>query len=376
MRIMIVTEVFLPATDGLVLRLTEAIRYFQKNGHQVVVVTPYKGIDSFEGAKVYGISNKKFPIGKELFWRPSLKKIYELMESFEPQVVHIANPVIMGKFAFQYAHSLGIPVVVSYHTNYERCLKKYRLDRPMAKKWVWKMRREISSAAALNLCTSYAMAQSLKSYGINNVHVLNRGVDLDKRHPRFASEDMRMILSRGKTDKKLLVFVGSLLKRKNLEALLPMMRRRDDVCLAIVGDGEYRQVLEQAFSGTDTVFTGYLTGKNLSEAYASGDAFIFPTVDEQVGLPLLEAMASGVPILAARSPLTIEQFCDGCDALFFNIGDEDALDEVIGCLDDKETMKKMALIARHEAESNSWEGASQQLLDYYSIAFTRASHYN
>lgn len=64
MRIMIVTEVFLPAVDGLVLRLTEAIRYFHKEGHDVAVVTPNRGIDQFDGATIYGISDKRLPFGK------------------------------------------------------------------------------------------------------------------------------------------------------------------------------------------------------------------------------------------------------------------------------------------------------------------------
>ena len=74
--------------------------------------------------------------------------------------------------------------------------------------------------------------------------------------------------------KKLLVYIGSLLERKNLESLVPMLKRRADVCLAIVGAGPHREALEQAFYGTNVVFTGFLRGRNLAEAYASCDGFI------------------------------------------------------------------------------------------------------
>lgn len=376
MRIMIVTEEFLPVNDGLVLRLTEAIRYFLKEGHRVVVVTPDRGIDQFEDATIYGIPDKRLPFGKKLFWAPSLTRINDIMQDFQPQVVHIVNPLFLGAAASQYAAKLEIPTVVSYHTNYISSLKRLHLNHAVPEKLIWRARQKISNAASLNLCTSHAMRHALEEFGIHNAHVLKRGVDSNKRSPRFASEDMRMILNRGQREKKLLVYVGSLLKRKNLEALLPMLRRRDDVCLAVVGDGDYRSTLERAFAGTNCVFTGYLRGKNLAEAYASGDAFIFPTLDEQVGLTLLEAMASGVPIIAARSPLTSEQFRDGKDALLYTSGDEDSLDAAIDRLDDIEMMRRIRIIARREAEASSWERASQQLMDYYNIAYARATHYN
>lgn len=376
MRIMIVTEEFLPAADGLVLRLTEAIRYFLREGHQVVVVTPDRGIDQFEDATIYGIQDKKLPFGKKLFWAPSLTRINDVMMDFSPQVVHIVNPLLLGTVASQYASKLEIPVVVSYHTNYMSSLKRLHLNHRVSEKVIWWARQKISSAAALNLCTSHVMRHALEEFGIFNAHVLKRGVDSEKRHPKFASEDMRLILNKGQKDKKLLVYIGSLQKNKNLEALLPMMRRRSDVCLAIVGDGAHRAELEKVFSGTNCVFTGFLRGRNLAEAFASGDAFIFPTLNEQVGLSLLEAMASGVPIIAARSPLTTEQFQDGRDAIFYTSGDEDSLDAAIERLEDQKLMRRIRVIARKEAEASSWEGASQQLMDYYNIAYTRATRYN
>lgn len=376
MRIMIVTETFLPASDGLVLRLTEVIRYFHREGHRVVVVTPDRGIDQYDEATIYGIQDKKLPFGKKLMWAPALKRIEEIMLDFSPQVVHIVNPLILGMVAAKYASKLAIPMVVSYHTNYINSLKQYHLDHRIPEKMIWRARQKLSSEASLNLCTSHVMRHTLEGYGIHNAHVLKRGVDSEKRHPRFASEDMRLILNKGQQDKKLLVFVGGLRAQKELESLIPLLRRRDDICLAIVGEGPQRAALEKAFAGTHCVFTGFLRGRNLAEAYASGDAFIFPSTKDQVGLTLLEAMASGVPIIAARSPLTSEQFRDGRDALLYTAGDEDSLDQAIAKLEDRELMRRIRIIARKEAQASSWERASQQLMDYYNIAYTRATHYN
>ena len=143
MRIMIVTEEFLPASDGLVLRLTEAIRYFLKEGHQVVVITPDRGIDQFEDATIYGIPDKHLPFGKKLFWAPALTRINDIMMDFSPHVVHIVNPLILGTVASQYAVKLEIPTVVSYHTNYLSSLKRLHLNNRVSEKMVWKARQKV-----------------------------------------------------------------------------------------------------------------------------------------------------------------------------------------------------------------------------------------
>lgn len=371
MRIMIVTEVFMPSINGLALRLSEAIKYFCKEGHEVMVVTGKRRTLQFEGVNVQSVTEMRMPLGKKMNGAPSKEKLNKIMIDFAPQIVHIVNPAMVGIAAATCAKKMDVPYVVSFHSNYENMLKQTHFNYNLLQNKIWKSRRLLAHDAALVLSTSYIMKEKLVSHGIEGAHVLKRGVDLEKRHPDYKSEEMRRILCKGEVNKKLLVYIGGLRKEKNLESLLPMMKRRDDVCLAIIGDGDYRSTLEETFRGTSTVFTGHLSDEHLSEAYASGDAFIYPAPNELVGLTLVEAMASGTLIIAVYSPLAMEQLHNEIDSLLYSSGDENALDAAINRLNDKEGIKRMRRIALREARSSSWERASQQLLDYYSIAYTK-----
>ena len=212
------------------------------------------------------------------------------------------------------------------------------------------------------------MKQELSEQGIHNLHVVRRGVDTETFHPRFASDAMRERLTQGHPEKKLLVFVGRLAAEKEIHRLRPMMDRRDDVALAIVGDGPFRRELEEMFAGTSTVFPGFMEGEELASAFASSDAFVFPSVTETLGLVILEGMASGLPVVAARSGPTLEQVTDGENGLLFDSGDEASLERALERLADTELRSRIRTAARAEAEKFSWENASDDLLRYYEMA--------
>src|SRR5699024_7962495 len=122
------------------------------------------------------------------------------------------------------------------------------------KRPVWWQIKRNHALADVNIATSETMRGELAEKGLRNLHVVRRGVDIETFHPHFASEAMRERLTQGHPDKKLLVFVGRLAAEKEIHTLRPMMERRDDVALAIVGDGPYRGELERHFAGTATLF--------------------------------------------------------------------------------------------------------------------------
>lgn len=372
MRILIVTEVFLPSRNGLVTRLTEAIPYFQNEGHEIAVLAPYQGIKDYQGAPIFGIA--KFRLFRNMPQIFNLKKINEYIDQYEPDVIHVTSPRLIGTVAAKYAAEMQIPLVVSYHTNILHDLQNLSpKDKNASKYLFWKLQEKYCNNANINLCTSGAMRRLLKQQGKSDVHVLKRGVDSVRFSPSYFSEEMRHIMNVGHEDKKLLLCVGRLNKDKQLETILPLMKRRKDICLAVVGDGPEKKNLEHIFSDTSTVFLGNLEGRILSEAYASADAFVFPSTRDLVGMTLLEAMASGLPIIAARSALTQEQFKGNGDVIFFEHGNEESLDNAIDALYDESLIRHMRIIGRRQAEASSWDDASQQLLDYYHIALTRAS---
>lgn len=367
MKIAIVTETFLPSTDGIVTRLTKAIDYFLEQGHEVLVVAPDLGVTEYKGAKVIGVKPITFPFYRYRKWGLPSRKIYKILKDYNPDVVNAVNPLLMGVSAVNACRKYDIPLVSSYHTHIPKYLDHYSIYKPARPLLWWYIRRNHKDAE-VNVCTSHAMKAELEAQGIERLQVVPRGVDVEKRHPRFRSEEMRGRLTNNHPDKKLLVYIGRLAVEKDIHHIKPLLDKRNDVALAIIGDGPARRELERTFKGTNTVFTGFLHGEELSQAFASGDAFIFPSTSETLGLVILESMAAGLPLIAAESGPTVEQIEDGVTGIIYESGNLDSLIDAVNVIDDEEKMNELRENARREALKYSWDAASRKLLDFYKQA--------
>ncbi|WP_281975527.1 glycosyltransferase family 4 protein [Halobacillus litoralis] len=363
MKIAIITETFLPSTDGVVTRLKEAITYLRKQEHEVVVIAPDLGVKEYEGAVVEGVKTTIMPFYRSKEFSMPQKKVKDLLEKHDPDLVHVVNPALVGVSGVYYADKLNYPLIASYHTHVPKYLDYYRLY-PF-KPLVWWYFRKLHNYADMNLCTSKAIKKELDEKNFYNVSVWDRGVAVDHYHPRHKNAEMRMRLSGGKPENKLLVFVGRMAPEKEIEKIKPLLEARDDLSLAMVGDGPVKDDLEKTFAGTNTVFTGLLHGEELAQAFSSSDALIFPSVTETLGLVILEAMASGLPVIAAKSGPTMEQVEDGTNGLLFENENVNSMIEAINRLEDEELYSKLCKNAREEAEKHSWQKPSEQILDYY-----------
>ncbi|AKG04484.1 MULTISPECIES: glycosyltransferase family 4 protein [Salimicrobium] len=363
MKIVIVTETFLPSTDGVVTRLKEAITYIHKKGHEVVIIAPDLGVKEFDGAIVEGIKPAKLPVYSSKYFSLPSRKVKDLLEKHNPDVVHVVNPALVGVSGVYYANKLGFPLVASYHTHVPKYLDYYNLY-PF-KPIFWAYFKKLHSYAHTNVCTSQTILKELQQKRIHNLEVWKRGVAIDHFHPKHESTSMRERLSNGNPGDKLLVFVGRLAPEKEIHKIKPLLEKRKDVSLAIIGDGPIRQQLEKEFEGTKTVFTGNLHGEEFREAFASGDAMIFPSVTETLGLVILEAMASGLPVIAAESGPTKEQVVDGETGILFENENTQSMIDAVEQLEDPELLEHLSENARKEAENFSWEKPSEQILEIY-----------
>lgn len=364
MRIAIVTETFLPSTDGIVTRLINAIRYMKQQGHDILVIAPDLGEVDYSDAKIAGIRSTNLPFYKSRGFSLPSANVKKILEDFKPDIVHAVNPLLLAASGVKYAKKLHIPLIASYHTHIPKYLRYYNFHGPV-ESLLWAYIIHQHKQALINLCTSNSIKVELETHNIPNLHVLKRGVDTINRHPQFYNADMRNRLLHGNNDKHLLIFVGRLAAEKEIHKIKPLLEARDDIALAIIGDGPEREKLEKEFQGTHTLFTGFLHGEELSKAYASADAFIFPSVTETLGLVILEAMASGLPVIAAESGPTMEQVKHKENGLIFENENLESMENAIKLLDDKELLQTMKKNARREAEQFSWNKASQQLLDFY-----------
>ena len=365
MRIALFTETFLPKVDGIVTRLRHTVEHLQRNGDQVLVIAPDGGITEYKGAKVHGVSGFPLPLYPELKLAIPRPAIGEALDDFKPDVIHVVNPAVLGFAGIFHSKVHNIPLVASYHTHLPQYLQHYGLA--MLEGFLWELLKVTHNQAALNLCTSTAMVEELSAHGIERVDLWQRGVDIETFHPDYASVEMRNKLSENHPESPLLLYVGRLSPEKEIERIKPILEVIPDSRLALVGDGPHRQALENYFADTNTNFVGYLTGIDLAAAFASADAFIFPSRTETLGLVLLEAMAAGCPVVAARSGGIPDIVTDGVNGFLFEPteDDEGAIAATIRLLEQKQEREVLRQNARLEAERWGWGAATRQLQTHY-----------
>ena len=364
MRIALFTETFLPKVDGIVTRLKHTVEQLQKLGDDVCVFCPEGGLTEYKGARVAGVSGFPLPLYPELKLALPRPSIGEALEDFNPDLIHVVNPAVLGLAGIYYAKQMDIPLVASYHTHLPKYLEHYNLG--MLEGVLWELLKAMHNQARLNLCTSTAMQKELTEHGIENVHVWQRGVDTELFRPALASREMRDRLTQGHPDAPILLYIGRLSAEKEVDRIKPVLEAIPGARLALVGDGPYREDLERHFEGTPTHFVGYLGGEELGAAYASADAFIFPSRTETLGLVLLEAMAAGCPTVAANAGGIPDIVTDGANGFLFDPRDEDgaikATKRLLAARAERELLRRNA---RMEAERWGWRAATQQLQRFY-----------
>ena len=364
MRIALFTETFLPKVDGIVTRLRHTIEHLERSGDRVLVVAPEGGLTEYKGAKIHGVPGFPLPLYPELKLALPSRGTKEVIEKFNPDLIHVVNPAVLGLSGIYYAKKLDLPLVASYHTHLPQYLHHYGLG--AIEGVFWEFLKATHNQAKLNLCTSTAMVNELVSHGIERVDLWQRGVDTDMFQPRLASKQMRSRLSQGNPDSPLLLYVGRVSAEKQIDQIKPVLEAIPEARLAIVGDGPNREALEAHFAGTNTYFVGYLQGLELASAYASADAFVFPSRTETLGLVLLEAMAAGCPVVAANSGGIPDIVTDGENGYLFEVDDpEGAITATKRLLETKQEREQLRLKARQEAERWGWAAATQHLQSYY-----------
>jgi glycosyltransferase involved in cell wall biosynthesis len=369
LKIAFFTETFLPKVDGIVTRLTKTVQHLVAAGDEVLLFCPEGAPDVYMGARVVGVPAMPLPLYPELKLALPRPAVAEALEHFQPDLVHVVNPAVLGLGGIWLAKTKGYPLVASYHTHLPKYLEHYGMG--MLEPLLWELLKAAHNQARLNLCTSTAMVQELSEKGIQHTDLWQRGVDTELFRPDLRSETMRERLLGGRSDSgKLLLYIGRLSAEKQIERIRPVLEAIPDARLALVGDGPHRLQLEAHFRGLPATFVGYLAGEELASAYASGDAFVFPSSTETLGLVLLEAMAAGCPVVGARRGGIPDIVTDGANGCLYEPDGTDggaasltaAVKRLLGDASERQALRQAA---RQEAEQWGWAGATAQLRRYY-----------
>jgi glycosyltransferase involved in cell wall biosynthesis len=201
------------------------------------------------------------------------------------------------------------------------------------------------------------------------VRIWGRGVDTERFNPIHHRYAWRHRLSGGHSDAPLLLFAGRLAPEKRVDWLRPLLDAIPQIRLAIVGDGPARAELEALFGDTPTVFTGYLQDEALSCAYAAADLFVFPSATETFGNVVTEAMASGLPVVAARAGGPVDHVRDGETGFTFAPDSvQDMIAQVQRLVSTPGLIHRFGSNARAYAETQTWTAILDGLLqDYESV---------
>ncbi|KAF7016079.1 unnamed protein product [Triticum aestivum] len=349
-------------------RFQNFIKYLREMGDEVIVITTHEGVpDEFHGAKLIGSWSFPCPWYQKVPLSLALSpRIIGEVARFKPDIIHASSPGIMVFGALIIAKLLCVPLVMSYHTHVPIYIPRYTfswLVKPM-----WLVIKFLHRAADLTLVPSVAIGRDLQAARVtaaNKIRLWNKGVDSESFHPRFRSQEMRSRLTNGEPDKPLIIYVGRLGVEKSLDFHKRVMDRLPGSRIAFIGDGPFRPELEEMFSGMPAVFTGTLQGEELSQAYASGDVFVMPSESETLGFVVLEAMSSGVPVVAARAggiPDIIPEDQEGKTSFLYIPGDVDdcvgKVELLLSCEELRETMGKAA---RKEMEKFGWKAATRKI---------------
>jgi phosphatidylinositol alpha 1,6-mannosyltransferase len=357
-RVAVVAETFDPTVNGVSGSVGKVLEHLRSTGHEAMVVAPGPGRDSYQGVPVVRAPSFRPVVYRSVRIGRSGTSLAPVLRDFGADVVHLASPALLGLAGARAAAELGIPAVAVFQTDLAGFVGRYRLP---LRKYVWRHLRRVHGLCALTLAPSSATAWMLARQGIAPVRQWTRGVDTAAFDPARRSVEIRRALA---PDGSLLVgYVGRLAPEKRLHMLSPLSRL-PGVRMVVVGDGPSRASLERRLP--EATFLGFRQGHELAGLYASLDVFVHPGADETFCQSVQEALASGVPVIAAASGGPLDLVRHGENGWLWSGDDPGLLRDQVACLlSDPALRSAMASRARAGVLGRSWERIGEELLAHY-----------
>jgi len=362
-RVAIVAESFLPNVNGVTNSVLRVLEHLRNTGHEALVIAPDapRGEPSAErvhdGIRVHRVPSRMFPKVTSLPLGVPRPRMVGVLRGFDPHVVHLASPALLGYGGVHAARYLGVPTVAVFQTDVAGFAASYGMGVATRAAWAWT--RHLHSRADRTLAPSTAALEDLAAHRIPRVHHWARGVDVTGFAPSARDEELRR---RWSPDGKPIVgFVGRLAPEKHVERLA-VLARRSDLQLVIVGDGVDRAKLQSRLP--TAVFSGALYGEKLSAAYASMDVFVHPGEHETFCQAVQEAMASGLPVIAPDAGGPRDLVAPYRTGLLLPVaGFEARLSQSVDHLLDERPRYTVA--ARRSVLGRTWPAICEQLLGHY-----------
>ena len=365
MKVAIYAGMFKENSDGAVKTLYELVNSLLQAGIEVGVwgfsITPQerKGLSL---TTILSVPLPLYPDYRVTIPNPKLKR---QLKKFDPDVIHITVPDLVGIFLMRYARKQGIPVLTSFHTDFPSYLKSFHLG--VFYNLAWKTSKWFYNKSRITLAPTEEIIDKLKSKGIKHTKLWSRGIHLDRYSIDFRSQSLRAHW--GAQNKKVILYSGRFVKYKDLETFIEVYnlfkeRGPGDVLFVLAGDGPIRDELVRRMP--DAHFPGYLEGEELSSVYASSDILLFPSTTETFGNVVLEALASGLPAVVSDVGGCKEIIRKSLAGLVANANDPlDFYQKCKQLVEDETLYKEMQQKGLKFAKKRSWNTINNRVIGQY-----------
>lgn len=377
MRIAIFTDTFWPDVNGVAVTLKHYTEYLDKKGIDYIVFAPKSNKDDRFNSQVLRFKSMPFYLYPDCrLALPNTFRMKAELRKFKPDLIHIITPFNLGYFGLRYAKKFGIPVVGSYHTNFDKYLAYYNLQ--FLKNVIWKYMRWFHRPMKKIYVPSQDTKEQLQKKGFLNVEISPGGVDCNLFSPDYSKDEVRE--KYGIQEPYILTFVSRLAPEKDVDTLMEISRRipdhlKDQVHWLIVGDGPAKENMMKN-APKNMTFTGFLSGESLAQVYSAADLFVFPSSTETFGNVVIEALASGTPVIGSNAggvktlvtnnhngilcePKQVDQFVAAIESL----------------INDDEKRENFSVNARDFAMSQSWESIFDRLIEDFEDVLTPEIRY-
>ncbi len=368
MRVTLVTETFAPQVNGVSRTLGQLVRYLESVGDSVQVIHPNYGPEA-AGPDRLQVPSVPFPLYPEVrIPLPPFGSVLRQVDAFRPDLIHVATEATLGLQMLHHARKRRIPVVSSFHTNFDQYCDSYKVG--WAKGMAWRYLRWFHNRTLEIYVPSQVTIDNLSARGFDRLVLWPRGVDGALFRPdRPGRTRVRRELGFDPDD-VVIGHVSRLAPEKNAPYLAQALRGVAEACpkvkFLVVGDGPERPVFE-ATLGDSARVVGYKSGEDLADHYAAADLFAFASVTETFGNVVLEALASGLPVVALKAGGVGSIIQDGVTGTLLAPDQPPRVmaDALVTLVLDSVLRRSMAEAARQYALEQTWGSIMGRLRDHY-----------
>ncbi|WP_087972140.1 glycosyltransferase family 4 protein [Oceanobacillus rekensis] len=365
MKIAIFTDTFAPDVNGVAKTLKRYTEYLDENDIEYYVFAPKTFNKDLFSKHVLRFTSLPFFLYRECRLAiPNLPHLKEELQRFNPDIIHVATPFNIGLCGLHFAKKLNIPIVGSYHTDFDKYLEYYDLQ--FLSKFLWKYMQWFYQPLSKTFVPSSDTKNQLQKQGFTNLSIWPRGVDHSIFHINYDKQHIRNKYNI--KEKNILLYVGRLSPEKDI-MLIPEINQmlqesyRNNIHWIIVGDGPLKGKFRK-HEASNMTLTGFLTGEELAQIYASSDLFVFPSATETFGNVVLESLACGTPVVGtnAGGVRTIIQQ-DKTGILCEERKTGEFVEAITKLLDDKKKREMMSYHGSRYALTQTWDTIFSNLVE-------------